>query len=40
MRGILIHSRSGPDSKLHIEVQVEQPDTDFEVEVLVRPKLS
>ncbi|MBX3398157.1 MAG: hypothetical protein KF873_05415 [Gemmataceae bacterium] len=38
MNGILIRSRSGPDSKLHLEVPVGQPDTDFEVEVIVRSK--
>ncbi len=38
MGAILIQSRSGPDSKLHLEVAVGQPDTDFEVEVVVRPK--
>jgi hypothetical protein len=35
---IVIHSRSGPDSKLHLEIPVGQPDTEFEVEVVVRPK--
>jgi hypothetical protein len=39
MISIVLRSRSGPDSKLHLEVQVDQPDTDFEVEVMVRPKL-
>jgi hypothetical protein len=38
MSPILIHSRSGPDSKLRIEVPVAQPNTEFDVEVVVRPK--
>ena len=38
MASIVLHSRSGPDSKLHLEVPVSQPDTEFEVEVVVRPK--
>ena len=37
MSSIVLHSRSGPDSKLHLEVPVGAPNTDFEVEVLVRP---
>ncbi len=37
---MVFHSRSGPDGKLHLEVPVGQPDTDFEVEVVVRPKLA
>src|SRR5438034_7588942 len=37
-RSMVLHSRSGPDGKLHLEVPVGQPDTEFEVEVLVRPK--
>ena len=36
---MVIHSRSGPDSKLHLEIPVAQPDTDFEVEVVIRPKI-
>lgn len=39
MSSIVIHSRSGPDGKLHIEVPVDQPDTDFEVVVTLRPAL-
>ncbi len=38
MASIVLQSRSGPDSKLHLEVPVDLPDTDFEVEVVVRPK--
>jgi len=38
MSRIVVHTRSGPDSKLHIEVPVGQPDTEFEVEVRIRPK--
>jgi hypothetical protein len=38
MSNILIRSRSGPDSKLHLEVPVGQPNMEFEVEVTVRPQ--
>jgi hypothetical protein len=38
MTNIVLHSRSGPDGKLRLEVPVNQPDTDFEVEVVVRPQ--
>ena len=38
MPPIVLQSTSGPDSKLHLEVEVGQPNTDFEVEVVVRPK--
>ena len=38
MARIVMQSRSGPDSKLHLEVSVGQPDTEFEVEMVVRPK--
>jgi len=38
MSPIVLHSRSGPDSKLHLVVPVGQPDTDFEVEVVIRPQ--
>ncbi len=38
MKSIVMHSRSGPDSKLHLEVPVGQPNTEFEVEVIVRRK--
>ena len=38
MSSIVIHSRSGPDGKLHLEIPVERPDTEFEVEIVVRPK--
>ena len=40
MSNILIRSRSGPDGKLHLEVPVEHPNTEFEVEVVVRPQNS
>jgi hypothetical protein len=40
MSSLLIHSRSGPDSKLHLEVPVGEPNADFEVEVVVRSKNS
>jgi hypothetical protein len=38
MSNIVLQSRSGPDSKLHLEIPVSQADTEFEVEVVVRPK--
>lgn len=38
MTSIVLHSTSGPDGKLHLEVPVGQPDTEFEVEVTARPK--
>ncbi len=38
MRNLLIHSRSGPDSKLRLEVPVGEPNAEFEVEVVVRAK--
>jgi hypothetical protein len=38
MTSIVLHSTSDPDGKLHLEVHVGQPDTEFEVEVVVRPK--
>ena len=34
----ILHSTSGPDGKLYLEVPVGKPDTEFEVEVVVRPK--
>jgi hypothetical protein len=38
MSTIVMHSTSGPDGKLHLEVPVGQPDTEFEVELVLRPK--
>jgi hypothetical protein len=38
MTSIVLHSTSGPDGKLHLEVPVGQPDTEFEVAVTARPK--
>jgi hypothetical protein len=40
MSNIVLQSRSGPDSKLHLEIPVSQPDSEFEVEVVVRAKPS
>ncbi len=40
MSTILMQSRSGPDSKLHLEISVQEPNTEFEVEVVVRPRKS
>ena len=36
MTNIVLHSTSGPDGNLHLEIPVGQPDTEFEVEVVVR----
>jgi len=38
MTSIVLHTTSGPDGKLHLEVPVGSPNTEFEVEVVVRPK--
>ena len=38
MTSIVLHSTSGPDGKLHLEIPVGQADTEFEVKVVVRPK--
>jgi hypothetical protein len=38
MASIVLHSTSGPDGKLRLEVPVGRPHTEFEVEVVVRPK--
>jgi hypothetical protein len=34
---VVLHSKSGPDGKLHLEVPVGCPDTEYEVEVVVHP---
>lgn len=36
MTSIILQSTSGPDGKLHLEIPVGKPDTQFEVEVVVR----
>ena len=38
MTNMVLQSTSGPDGKLHLEVPVGMPNTDFEVEVVARPK--
>jgi hypothetical protein len=38
MTSIMLHSTSRPDGKLHLEVPVGVPNTEFEVEVVARPK--
>jgi hypothetical protein len=38
MKSILLHTTSGPDGKLHLEVSVGQADTEFVVQVVARPK--
>ena len=40
MTSIVLKSTSGPDGKLHLEVPVGQPGTEFEVTVTARPKSS
>jgi hypothetical protein len=35
---IVINSKSGPDSKLHLEIPVSQPNADFVVEVVLHPQ--
>jgi hypothetical protein len=36
MSSIVLHSRSGQDGLLHLDVPVGRPDTEFEVEIVVR----
>ena len=38
MNRIILQSKTGPDGTLHLDVPLNQPDTEFEVEVVVRPK--
>jgi hypothetical protein len=38
MTRLVLHATSGPDGRLHLEVPVGSPNTEFEVEVVVRPK--
>ena len=38
MTSIVLHATSGPDGRLHLEVPVGTPNTEFEIEVVVRPK--
>ena len=38
MTSVVLHSTSGKDGKLYLEIPVGQPDTDFEVQVTARPK--
>lgn len=38
MTSLVLHVTSGPDGKLHLEVPVGFPNTEFEVEVVVRQK--
>lgn len=40
MSPIVLQSRSGPDGKLHLEIPVDRPDTDFEIEVRQKPALT
>ena len=39
MTNIVLHSTSGPDGNLHLEVPVGLADTEFEVELVARPKV-
>jgi hypothetical protein len=36
MASVVLHSKSGPDGKLRLEVPVDRPDTEYEVEVVVQ----
>ena len=38
MTNIVLHSTSGPDGTLHLDVPVGLADTEFEVKVTARPK--
>lgn len=38
MNHVVLHSRSGPDKKLHLEVPVDQPNAEFEVVMQIRSK--
>ncbi len=38
MTSIVLNTTSGPDVKLHLEVPVGSPNTEFKVEVVVRAK--
>jgi len=38
MTKLVLRSTSGSDGKLRLEVPVGMPNTDFEVEVVARPK--
>ena len=38
MTSIILHTTSGPDGKLHLEVPVGLADTEFEVQLTARPK--
>ncbi len=37
--GIVLNSRSWADSKLHLEIPVDEPNQEFVVEIQVHPKL-
>src|SRR5437868_13738472 len=37
MTSIVFHSKSGPDSKLHLDIPVGTPNAEYDVEVMVRP---
>lgn len=38
MTSIVMQSRSGPDGKLRLEVPVGRADSEYEVEMVVRPR--
>jgi hypothetical protein len=38
MARIVLQSRTGPDGVLHLDVPLGEPDTAFDVEVVVHPK--
>lgn len=38
MTSLVLRATSGPDGKLHLEVPVGSPNTEFDVEVVAHPK--
>ncbi|HEY2838715.1 MAG TPA: hypothetical protein VGJ26_06190 [Pirellulales bacterium] len=35
---IVVTSKSGPDGKLRLEIPVDRPGAEFEIEIILRPK--
>jgi hypothetical protein len=40
MTRIVLQSKTGPDGVLHLNVPLDKPDTAYEIEMVVHPKLS
>lgn len=38
MNKIFLHSRSDHEGKLHLEIEVGQANTEYNLEIIVRPK--